>query len=391
MSPVPVCKEIRRKGNYALTLDSKTLESKTMDSKTLVPDLNQLPIPGNLASVELGIQNWRDSSSKFDDPEIPKFIEYSLEDTRLRALLAAIFGNSSFLSHCLLSDVEFARDVFTNGPERSLKETQAALCQDIGTDTTTQAIMFLLRRARRRVALSVAIADITGYWPLEMITGALSRFADNALQLAVSHLLLEGQTAGEIELATTDDPAHASGFIVLGMGKLGALELNYSSDIDLILLFDHDVVRYRGSKTPQQFFVRLARNLVRVLEERTGDGYVFRTDLRLRPDPGSTPPVLSTLAAETYYESTGQNWERAAMIKARPVAGDRKAGDRFLEILRPFIWRKNLDFAAIQDIHSIKRQINAVKGGAKIGIAGHNVKLGRGGIREIENRPRGRC
>jgi len=121
-----------------------------------------------------------------------------------------------------------------------------------------------------------------------------------------------------------------------------------------------------------------------MLEERTADGYVFRTDLRLRPDPGSTPLVLSTAAAETYYESTGQNWERAAMIKARPVAGDRTAGDRFLEILRPFIWRRNLDFAAIQDIHSIKRQINAVKGGARIAIAGHNVKLGRGGIREIE-------
>jgi len=361
-----------------------TQDSKTLDSKSLVPDLKQLPIPGNSASVELGMENWRNASSKFDDPEIHKFIEYTLEDTRLRALLAAIFGNSPFLSHCLLSEVAFTRDILTGGPEGSLKETQAALCQEIGTDTTTQAVMSLLRRARRRVALSVGIADITGCWPLETITGALSEFADNALQLAVSHLLLAGQTAGEIEIADTNDPSHASGFIVLGMGKLGALELNYSSDIDLILLFDQDLVRYRGSRTPQQFFVRLARNLVRILEERTGEGHVFRTDLRLRPDPGSTPLVLSTLAAETYYESTGQNWERAAMIKARPVAGDRVAGDRFLEFLRPFIWRKNLDFAAIQDIHSIKRQINAVKGGAKIAIAGHNVKLGRGGIREIE-------
>ena len=330
------------------------------------------------------MQNWRNSSSRFDDPEITKFIESSLEDTRLRALLAAIFGNSPFLSHCLLSEAEFVRDIVTEGPEKSLKETQAALCQDIGTDTTTPAVMSLLRRARNRVALSVGIADITGYWPLEVITGALSEFADNALQIAVSHLLLEGHTAGEIEIANTDDPAHASGFIVLGMGKLGALELNYSSDIDLILLFDQDLVRYQGRKTPQHFFVQLARKLVRILEERTGDGYVFRTDLRLRPDPGSTPLVVSTLAAETYYESTGQNWERAAMIKARPVAGDLTAGDRFLDFLRPFIWRKNLDFAAIQDIHSIKRQINAVKGGAQIAIAGHNVKLGRGGIREIE-------
>ena len=374
MLPVPVCKAIRRKGNYALTLDSKTL----------VPDLNQLPIPGNTASVELGMENWRTAGTKFEDPKIREFIESSLEDSRLRALLAAIFGNSAFLSHCLLSDVEFAHQIFTIGPEGSLRETQAAVSKAIGTDMTTPAVMSLLRRARRRVALSVAISDITGTWPLELITGALSGFADNALQFGVSHLLLEGQAEGEIEIANENEPAQDSGFIVLGMGKLGALELNYSSDIDLILLFDRDVVRYRGSKTAQQFFVRLARKLVRILEERTGDGHVFRTDLRLRPDPGSTPPVLSTLAAETYYESTGQNWERAAMIKARPVAGDLKAGDEFLEILRPFIWRKNLDFAAIQDIHSIKRQINAVKGGSKIGVAGHNVKLGRGGIREIE-------
>ena len=356
----------------------------TLDSDTLVPDLKQLPIPGNLASVELGMRNWRNSSSKFDDPEIPQFIESCLEDTRLHALLAAIFGNSPFLSNCLLSEVEFVRDILTEGPEKSLKKTQAALCPEIAADPTTQTVMSVLRRARRRVALSVGIADITGYWPLEVITGTLSEFADNALQLAVSHLLLEGRTAGDIEIANANDPAHASGFIVLGMGKLGARELNYSSDIDLILLFDQDLVRYRGSKTPQQFFVPLARKLVRILEERTGEGYVFRTDLRLRPDPGSTPLVVSTLAAETYYESTGQNWERAAMIKARPVAGDLTAGNRFLEFLRPFIWRKNLDFAAIQDIHSIKRQINAVKGGAQIAIEGHNVKLGRGGIREIE-------
>ncbi|MBT5051571.1 MAG: bifunctional [glutamine synthetase] adenylyltransferase/[glutamine synthetase]-adenylyl-L-tyrosine phosphorylase, partial [Rhodospirillaceae bacterium] len=245
-------------------------------------------------------------------------------------------------------------------------------------------IMAVLRRARRRVALTVACADIAGLWNLNGITQALSLFAEQALQQAVGHLLYEGHQAGEIELPDCEHPQHSSGFFVLGMGKLGARELNYSSDIDLIILFDREVVRYVGARSPQQFFVRLARKLVRILEERTGDGYVFRTDLRLRPDPGSTPPALSTEAAETYYESTGQNWERAAMIKARPVAGDRVAGDRFLDFLRPFIWRRNLDFAAIQDIHSIKRQINAVKGGTQIAIAGHNVKLGRGGIREIE-------
>lgn len=330
------------------------------------------------------MENWRNAAAKFEDAEIRNFIEGAPEDSRLHALLAAIFGNSPFLSHCLLADMEFACGLLKKGPSISLKETRDALYREIGPETTTQDIMSRLRRARRRVALSVGIADITGRWPLDRITGALSDFADDALRLTVSHLLLEGQRAGDIEIAVAEDPAHASGFIVLGMGKLGAQELNYSSDIDLILLFDQDVVQYRGNKTPQQFFVRLARKMLRILEERTGEGHVFRLDMRLRPDPGSTPLVLSALAAETYYESTGQNWERAAMIKARPVAGDLAAGDRFLEILRPFIWRKNLDFAAIQDIHSIKRQIYAVKGGAQIAIAGHNVKLGRGGIREIE-------
>ncbi len=180
------------------------------------------------------------------------------------------------------------------------------------------------------------------------------------------------------------DPARGSGFIVLGVGKLGAGELNYSSDIDLILLFDAEKTRYRGPRDLQFFYTRLAHELVRMMEERTADGYVFRTDLRLRPDPGSTPPALSVQAAIVYYESAGQNWERAALIKARPVAGDLEAGRAFLAELGPFLWRKHLDFAAIQDIHSIKRQIHAHSGGATIAVAGHNIKLGRGGIREIE-------
>ena len=181
-----------------------------------------------------------------------------------------------------------------------------------------------------------------------------------------------------------DQPERDSGFFVLGIGKLGGYELNYSSDVDLILLYDAAVVRGAAPAGAQPFFVRLARDLVRILEERTGDGYVFRTDLRLRPDPASTPLAMSVAAALTYYESVGQNWERAALIKARPVAGDRAAAQRFLRELRPFLWRKNLDFAAIQDIHSIKRQINAHKGGGQIAVEGHDIKTGRGGIREIE-------
>ena len=204
------------------------------------------------------------------------------------------------------------------------------------------------------------------------------------LRLSVDHLLRRSAETGDLLLPSLDRPSEGSGLVVLAMGKLGAGELNYSSDIDLILLYDRDKVEYRGRRTLQDCFVRITRNLVHLLQDLTEDGYVYRTDLRLRPDPGSTPLAMSVLAAETYYEGMGQNWERAAMIKARAVAGDLDAGAAFLEHLRPFVWRKHLDFAAIQDIHSIKRQIHAVKGHREIAVGGHNIKLGRGGIREIE-------
>ncbi len=179
-------------------------------------------------------------------------------------------------------------------------------------------------------------------------------------------------------------PSAAAGSSSSAWASSAAHELNYSSDIDLVLFYDPARARVTAREGVQPFFSRLARELVRLLEERTGDGYVFRTDLRLRPDPASTAPAMSVAAAMAYYESVGQNWERAALIKARPVAGDRAAGRRFLRELRPFLWRKNLDFAAIQDIHSIKRQINAYRGGGRIAVEGHDIKIGRGGIREIE-------
>ncbi len=161
-------------------------------------------------------------------------------------------------------------------------------------------------------------------------------------------------------------------------------ELNYSSDIDLIIFYDRERARLAPNVEIAAFFVRLTRSLVQILQERTADGYVFRTDLRLRPDPGSTQAAISTAAAFRYYEALGQNWERAAFIKARPIAGDIEAGEEFLQALRPYIWRKYLDYNAIADIHAMKRQIHAAKGHGQIAVAGHNLKLGRGGIREIE-------
>ena len=179
-------------------------------------------------------------------------------------------------------------------------------------------------------------------------------------------------------------PEASAGFFVIAMGKMGAFELNYSSDIDLICLFDPKPEAFAPEVEVAPFFIRLTRSLVRLLGERTPDGYVFRVDLRLRPDPGLTQVALSTGAALGYYESVGQNWERAAFIKARVCAGDLDAGAEFLRHLSPFIWRKFLDYAAVADVHAMKRQIHSYRGHDEIAVEGHNVKVGRGGIREIE-------
>ena len=274
--------------------------------------------------------------------------------------------------------------VFEEGPEAVLASAWDRLAEQPEQGRTREQLMAALRMARRQTALVVAVCDITGHWDLDRVTAALSDFADLALQTSVDFLLRHAASRGQIELTDTERPSRECGYVVLAMGKHGARELNYSSDIDLIVLFDLDKAAYRGTRSAQEFFVRLTRDLVTMLDERTKDGYVCRTDLRLRPDPGAMPLAISYTAALTYYESMGQNWERAAMIKARPAAGDLTMGQDFLKELRPFVWRKNLDFWAIQDVHSIKRQIHSHKGGGAIALAGHNLKLGRGGIREIE-------
>ena len=245
-------------------------------------------------------------------------------------------------------------------------------------------LMAGLRRAKRRVSLTLALNDLSRLIDARQTTAALSDLADACLGAAFDHLLRAGHDSGKLRLPDPDRPSEKSGLIVLGMGKHGARELNYSSDIDIVVFFDPEagVVSDRDEATDT--FARMVRRLVRIMQERTGDGYVFRTDLRLRPDPGSTPLAFPLEAALNYYESRGQNWERAAFIKARPVAGDIDAGERFLKELVPFVFRKYLDFAAISDIHSIKRQIHAHRGFGDIAVKGHNVKLGRGGIREIE-------
>jgi glutamate-ammonia-ligase adenylyltransferase len=251
-------------------------------------------------------------------------------------------------------------------------------------------IAALMRGIKREVALAAAIADIDGDWSLEQVTGALSDLADGALRLTTAHLLLAAHDRGDLRLANPESPAQGSGFAVIAMGKLGARELNFSSDVDLVLIYDSAVHTYSEGGAGATF-TRLARDLVSLMQNRDANGYVFRTDLRLRPDPGSTPLAVSLATALAYYEASAQTWERAAMIKARPVAGDLALGRRFLASIRPFIWRRHLDFAAIADIRAMKSRMDGhvdsalpSAGTPEARLLGHDVKLGEGGIREIE-------
>ena len=302
----------------------------------------------------------------------------------VRRLLAGMLSGSPYLVGLARRDpVRLAR-VLSESPEAGCLRLLAEVAEQANAAASAAEVMAALRRFKNEIALLTALADIGGVWPLAKVTNTLTDAADAAVQAAVRFLFRQAVAKGDWIADGEASPEASSGYIVLGMGKYGAYELNYSSDIDLIVFYEKDRLRLREGVEPQPFFVRMTRELVRLMQERTGDGYVFRTDLRLRPDPGATQVALSTDAALIYYESFGQNWERAAMIKARAVAGDIDAGKSFLAELAPFIWRKYLDFAAIADIHAMKRQIHAHRGFAEIGVAGHNIKLGRGGIREIE-------
>jgi [glutamine synthetase] adenylyltransferase / [glutamine synthetase]-adenylyl-L-tyrosine phosphorylase len=247
------------------------------------------------------------------------------------------------------------------------------------------ALADALRQAKRRVALLTALADLSGAWPLEEVTGALTRFADLACQLSLRAAIGAEIRRGKLPGAVEADAETGGGMVALAMGKMGAHELNYSSDIDLICLFDETRFAADDYHEARASLIRATRKMAAMLNDNTAEGYVFRTDLRLRPDPAVTPVCMAMEAAERYYESLGRTWERAAYIKARPAAGDLAAGERFLKTLRPFVWRKHLDFAAIQDAHDMRLRIRAHKGlGGPVVLPDHNMKLGRGGIREIE-------
>ena len=327
----------------------------------------------------------RAARSKLADLDACEDLQALLADApALRDLLLGIADHSAFLWRLIRQDPQRLLMLLALSPDHALDRVLRMLRDECDAAASEADAMKALRMAKQAAALLIALADLGGVWDVAEVTLALSQFADAAVSGALRYLLRAAAREGKLVLRDAQDPEAGCGVVVIAMGKHGAFELNYSSDIDLIVFYDPETPAVPQGQEPSVVFVRITRALARLLQERTQDSYVLRVDLRLRPDPGSTAVAISLPAAFSYYEMLGQNWERAALIKARPVAGDKPLGIAFLAELAPFIWRKYFDYAAIADIHAMKRQIHAVRGHAEVAVAGHDVKLGRGGIREVE-------
>ncbi len=304
-------------------------------------------------------------------------------DARLKALEILFKECSPYLTSLYACEYEILKRAVSEGYD----ETFAALLKEafkrLYFSEDKESVFKGLRRLKRQAALIAASADIENIWDLTHLTRSLSVLAELCVRIAVSFVLRQAAKKGEFQIKDPHYPEKDSGFFILAMGKLGGRELNYSSDIDLIALFDGNKAPYIGRKDVGTFFIRVTKEMISLLDERTEDGYVFRVDMRLRPDPGSTPVAVSSAAAECYYESFAQNWERAAFIKARVIAGDKDAGTEFLKDIRPFIWRRTSDFYVLEQIRSLKYSFSSGRR-EDFCLKGHNVKLGQGGIREIE-------
>jgi glutamate-ammonia-ligase adenylyltransferase len=230
-----------------------------------------------------------------------------------------------------------------------------------------------LRKQRQGVALVTAIADLSDVWDLTRVTHILSDFADHALDQAIAAAIQE-RVPG----------APNQGFAVIALGKHGGRELNYSSDIDPIFLFDPKTLPHRERDDVAEAAVRYGRRVIALLSALDGDGYVFRVDMRLRPSPEVSPIVLPVEPAIGYYESSALAWEQAAFIRSRVSSGDRALGEYFLNAIQPFIWRKSLDFGQLKNISAMTAQIrDHYAKGQKMGL-GFDLKRGHGGIRECE-------
>jgi [glutamine synthetase] adenylyltransferase / [glutamine synthetase]-adenylyl-L-tyrosine phosphorylase len=330
--------------------------------------------------AEQRVEEWLD---EIEPPQSAAIREW-LQHPFAKAVLLGIAEFSPYLFDLVRADAARLIRLFGCDPARHLSALIETTSREVFVAAGETDVMRLLRRMKAEAALLIALCDIGGVWPVMEVTAALTDLATASVRSALAFLLRQEVARGRMSAINPDHPEEGSGLIVLAMGKMGAGELNYSSDIDLIVFFDPATTSLVDDIEPQPFFVRVTQALARLLQQRSGDGYVFRVDLRLRPDPASTQVAISIRAALHYYEREGRTWERAAMIKARPCAGDAKAGEALLAEIAPFVWRRHLDFAALADVHDMKRQMQTYRGQSGIAVEGHNVKVGRGGIREIE-------
>lgn len=295
--------------------------------------------------------------------------------------LAPIAGASAYLATLMRREPQRLAGMLQADPGARLELlVDAAFACEGGIDDVKRD----LRLLKAELHLLTALCDLGGVWNLDQVTAALTDFADACVGAAL-RTATEGEIGrGRLLSPPNDSRGPVPGLFVLALGKHGAGELNYSSDIDVTVFYEPHALPAAPGVEPGALALRLTQTLAKVLQERTAEGYVFRVDLRLRPDPSSTPAAVPVDAALDYYETVGQNWERAAFIKARPCGGDLRAADAFLAALQPFVWRRHLDYAAIADIHSIKRQIHVHHVDERVTAPGADLKLGRGGIREIE-------
>jgi glutamate-ammonia-ligase adenylyltransferase len=364
------------------TRAAKSARTSGIDGRALARRIVTAPRVSAQAPAKAAVQDWLTEIA--GSVAGKTLMQLLAEHPTLAALIEGVAEGSPYLWDLVRANPQRFVTLLACDPDARLVELLREMASEADASTDIAAVMAALRRTKAEASLLIALADIGGAWPLARITDALSDFADAATGAATRFLLADCARRGKLKPREATATETGTGYVVLAMGKMGAHELNYSSDIDLIVFFDPAAPALADGVEPGEFYVRLTRGLVKLLQERTVDGYVFRVDLRLRPDPASTQIAISLPAALDYYEHLGQNWERAALIKARICAGDRAAGEALLAALSPFIWRKYLDFAAVADVHDMKRQIHAYRGHGEIAVEGHNVKLGRGGIREIE-------
>jgi glutamate-ammonia-ligase adenylyltransferase len=314
-----------------------------------------------------------------DAPALPVLLD---PRARLLDVLIPLFGVSQSLGDLLCVNPDFL-DVLRLPPRRTpdAAELAAQLQADVDAAPDAASVLRAFRRFRQRHLLRVGANDIVRDRPLEEVTRDLARVADAALEVALA--VAWRQVAARLG-APCDAAGRPVSCCVLAFGKLGGEELNYSSDLDLMFVYGDDgqTRGRRGGAGNDEFFARVVGELVRLLSEHTDQGQAYRIDLRLRPDGGRGPLARSLASTLSYYDTTGRTWERQALIKVRPAAGDPDLGRRFLEAVEPFVYRKYLSFAEINEIKAIKRRIE--RQAAPAGDGGREVKTGRGGIRDIE-------